>query len=990
VKCAFLARGTGISLNLWRTPDKVKGKGPKVAGYRGFAMWQRMPIFVVLIATSWAWCASFGEGGTSLRKRPAETWLDGEMTIAWDDEALARLGGSVVALDKTQPDDATQPASFAFTGSVSTTKPADGQEHLTVEHADLRAHGAVMLAIAYQRIPFGNPQLSVDASGAWVLRSMLDPGVEPNITFRVESTQLEFRPREESFRMTGAMYLTPQWAVRLDVADDLGRQIGTVTIVATVVPAERRPSDSGERQKVGAATGGEPAIGPDVIVGALQSVRFWGSNFSNVAAFSVGTTSCNIGDAPADWIAHTDRHPVIAQNMYRLQDGRLEQIGMSWVKHGFFAVSQSLCSGPGNCAGDPSGRHLGVGCSDPYSAALNGQSSNMSPRSDVNPHTGVFPYPWTAPPPEPLIGRRIQVPVYDLVPSMNPGAEYFVDGYYMSPDDAEAGNQDNNASWRRMVVSGGLGSLSFVLNGPTMREEPAIRIWGTWETGVVDTDVRVPGEGLFFLAAKARDLGNGSWRYEYAIQNLNSDRGARSFRLPIEPTATVSDIGFHDIDYHSGEPFYGTDWTAIVSNGSVSWSTGSFAENPNANALRWGTLYNFWFDADVSPQETEVTIDLFKPGALTSVTASSVGPAHAPSDCNGNGVGDPCDVSCGPVGGDCDVAGCGQSSDADGNGVPDECDPDCNENGRPDALDIADGTSPDCSGNTVPDECEPDGDGDGIVDECDDCPEDPDNDGDGDGLCAPDDQCPADPYKILPGQCGCGVADTDSDNDWTADCVDNCPGTFNPNQADPDTDGLGTPCDNCYEIANADQTDSDGDGAGDVCDPCPLEDPDDADGDGVCAPEDQCPLDAAKTAPGACGCGIADTDSDNDGTPDCFDECPQDPTKIAPGVCGCGLADVDTDGDSVEDCREQCPLDPDKLDPGICGCGAPDIDTDGDTVLDCNDLCPGLTDTIDSDANGVPDCFENIPAVSTWGAVVLALLLLTIGKIAFRQRRQAQ
>ena len=34
------------------------------------------------------------------------------------------------------------------------------------------------------------------------------------------------------------------------------------------------------------------------------------------------------------------------------------------------------------------------------------------------------------------------------------------------------------------------------------------------------------------------------------------------------------------------------------------------------------------------------------------------------------------------------------------------------------------------------------------------------------------DDCPDDPLKVLAGDCGCGVADTDSDSDGTVDCID--------------------------------------------------------------------------------------------------------------------------------------------------------------------------------------------------------------------------
>ena len=43
-------------------------------------------------------------------------------------------------------------------------------------------------------------------------------------------------------------------------------------------------------------------------------------------------------------------------------------------------------------------------------------------------------------------------------------------------------------------------------------------------------------------------------------------------------------------------------------------------------------------------------------------------------------------------------------------------------------------------------------------------------DSDGDGTIDDEDGCPNDSNKIDPGGCGCGVVDTDSDNDGTPDC----------------------------------------------------------------------------------------------------------------------------------------------------------------------------------------------------------------------------
>src|SRR5207237_1414446 len=53
--------------------------------------------------------------------------------------------------------------------------------------------------------------------------------------------------------------------------------------------------------------------------------------------------------------------------------------------------------------------------------------------------------------------------------------------------------------------------------------------------------------------------------------------------------------------------------------------------------------------------------------------------------------------------------------------------------------------------------------------------------------------------------------------DGIPDIFDNCPGTYNPDQADSDGDGVGDVCDNCPTIANSDQADLNRNGVGDVC-----------------------------------------------------------------------------------------------------------------------------------------------------------------------------
>ena len=103
---------------------------------------------------------------------------------------------------------------------------------------------------------------------------------------------------------------------------------------------------------------------------------------------------------------------------------------------------------------------------------------------------------------------------------------------------------------------------------------------------------------------------------------------------------------------------------------------------------------------------------------------------------------------------------------------------------------------------------------------------------------------------------------------------------------------------------------------------------------------DLCPADPMKTAPGQCGCGVADVDADMDRTMDCIDGCPSDPAKVAMGACGCNVADTDGDGDGTPNCNDMCPTNPAKVLPGMCGCATADTDSDNDGTANCNDMCP--------------------------------------------------
>lgn len=370
------------------------------------------------------------------------------------------------------------------------------------------------------------------------------------------------------------------------------------------------------------SAGAQP-IGPDVIVGNLYDLQSYG-HVGDIYAYAVGTESCNVGDQILLWNSGNNQHPVIGQSMYRLKDGRMEQIGMSWLKHGFCALSLTFC---GPCTPGTGCEALGIGCSDPYSGGLNGAQNNLGPRSQVNAHTGFFPYPFSAPGWSGPVMRRLQVHADDLNPALNAGALYFVHGHYVTPDDAAAGNGNNNTSYRRVNVSSNPGNYAISPTGATQQTSPALQAWQDFDASVVIEEIQIPNEGLLLLGYKVTDNGNGTWHYEYALYNMNSHRSASSFSVPVPPGVTLQNVGFRDVDWHSGEPYDGTDWVGTPGGATITWATTPFGQNQNANALRWSTMYNFRFDADSPPQAATATIGLFRPGTPNDMTVSIQAPS---------------------------------------------------------------------------------------------------------------------------------------------------------------------------------------------------------------------------------------------------------------------------------------------------------------------------------------------------------------------------
>ncbi len=469
------------------------------------------------------------------------------------------------------------------------------------------------------------------------------------LLFNIESHEFDYAADKHSLVIkSGKLLLSKDFAETLRRPADEGAIVGVISISANMKAIEINQVVNGETQSsVMPTTDGSSLTrvnGPDVIVGALSGLAQFGSSSGTQVGLAVATDSCNLGSVPLNWFASPNNdHPVIPQNLYRMSGGanndeRFEQVGQSNVKHAFFALQENICGL--NCSATAN-NFLGAGCSDPYTASLNsgGANNTLGSRAWINPFTGAYPRGDSATPPNSHIGHshsgpshRLLVEMSDLDTTLNPGATYYVEAQYVTPHEyawcqTHPGecNMANNASYRRYNVSGTT-TFTFTSAAATVQERAAISAWPG--ATIVKFEPDSANDGFGFIAYKVTNPSPGVWHYEYAIYNQNLDRAIQSFGLPVSAGTNLTNIGFHAPPQHPGwtndgtvgnAGYSSTPWTPTRAANALTWTTETFAQNPNANALRWGTLYNYRFDSDRPPQTTNATIGFFKTGAPIQV-----------------------------------------------------------------------------------------------------------------------------------------------------------------------------------------------------------------------------------------------------------------------------------------------------------------------------------------------------------------------------------
>ena len=359
------------------------------------------------------------------------------------------------------------------------------------------------------------------------------------------------------------------------------------------------------------------------------------------------------GDPPTyNYPYKNDQHPFLIWNMYRINaDGSIEQIGRSGVKHAFLTVNYDC---QGTCYDYNSN---GRGCQDTYATGNNDSSSDLGPRSEIVPASGLWGRCGSIWDPDcsgqyhsngnNSYSQRLQTHESQVDPAVNAGATYKFESWYVARDDI---NIYNSMATLSVIPHYNSGSHSWSLNSQSgYRLGPAIDRWvdpASPPANAMNTEL-ASSEGHVKVAVKATDNGNGTWTYNYAVMNLDyaravvqsapasggpdprvvSNKGFDSFSIPLPAGATVAATQFRNGTLDSA-----SQWGVNVGSDSVTWSTHArtgvpVPVAPKRPTLDWGTLYSFSITVNKAPGSGSSSLHVATSGTPSAYSVATLVPS---------------------------------------------------------------------------------------------------------------------------------------------------------------------------------------------------------------------------------------------------------------------------------------------------------------------------------------------------------------------------
>ena len=603
-----------------------------------------------LLATLFASLVSFqaacNSGSPEIASAPSVCNLGEQQTkltdvvtsVAFNPLVLAELGVTVQTEGATRA--APQHALSILPGPASSFDGAS--ECMAVDVVDGHLKDFVSGRISH----VGGPTLARGRSAVSLVGFELRVGVEPR-TFDVvsatgETLLLGTLPHYQ-IDATGALDVfnvdlaaTATLATRLGAPQLAGTVVGTLTLRAKVAsPTLGVASAALTEGKASAVLNdcGDFSGQVDVALIAMNAVQQQGRVGDRVV-ITPSAVLKNVGTANVPWQAqfsgtfppyNTDQHPFLVWALFRESGGFFEPIAYSDVKHAFLTIN-SNCA-PGSCT---IGSVLGLGCEDVYGVGTNG--GHLAPRSEIRPHAGTwahcnFPAPDTASHfdqaapfcsadnnggGETTLTHRATASDAELSVV---GASYYFASWYVVRDDI---NIFNSMGWRRIAPFRNGNTWTFLL-GTTFKQGSVLDAFvdpARQSTTRSNATFKDPKAGAVQVAATVTNLGNGSFRYVYALMNHDFDAKVGSLSIPIDPSATIDSLRFSD-----GDSDTTNDWTAAIGSGQATWTP------PASSAqLDWGTALTISFVANAPPISNTVQFSRGDTGDVFPLRAIVVGP----------------------------------------------------------------------------------------------------------------------------------------------------------------------------------------------------------------------------------------------------------------------------------------------------------------------------------------------------------------------------
>lgn len=403
-----------------------------------------------------------------------------------------------------------------------------------------------------------------------------------------------------------------------------------------------------QRNTTGEAGNGEVVFAPD---STLRNNVNIGSPVPTISGQGALGTSAALWTARIPWYTkfsgnfapyNNDQHPFLIWNMYRINpDGGIEQIARSQVKHAFVIANVG-------CLEASNSHILGRGCQDTYSTGNNDGLSNLSLRSEIIPATNqwgrcgsLFDPNCTgsstvSTPGSGTAGsdflRRLVVNESQISATQNPGAKFLFDSWYLARQDINIYNSMASVTGTPTYSGSNwiwAGQGNYKLGSVVDRwlsENAAANV-------VASNNELSVGEGHAKVAVRVINLGNGQWRYHFAVHNLDfaravtqgaepnffrviSNKGFSAFSVPLPAGVNVISSNFSDGDLNAGN-----QWTFGSSGGALTWTA------PTGGSLDWGTLYLFSVVLDSAPVAGTTTLNVAEAGMPATFDVSALVPS---------------------------------------------------------------------------------------------------------------------------------------------------------------------------------------------------------------------------------------------------------------------------------------------------------------------------------------------------------------------------